>query len=85
MENKKQKDYWKCVIVDSGVQFVMTHFHLLMPELPAGSLAMKVTDLFSVLLINDLMYFFNKGITFLLSANESFCVGDGHIWLDGVW
>ena len=45
MEDKKPREDWKCVIVNSGVQFVMTHFHILMPELPAGSLAMKVTDL----------------------------------------
>ena len=45
MEKKKPKEDWKCVIVDSGVQYAMTHFPLLMPELPACSLAMEVTDL----------------------------------------
>ena len=55
------KDYWKCVTMDSGVQFVMTHFHQLMPELPAGSLAMKVTDLsVQCSLINDSVNFLTK-------------------------
>ena len=61
MENKKPKEGWKCVIVDSGVQFVMTHFHLLMPELPAGSLAMEVIDLsVQCSLINDSLNFLTK-------------------------
>ena len=55
------KDYWKCVTMDSGVQFVMTHFHQLMPELPVGSLAMKVTDLsVQCSLINDSVNFLTK-------------------------
>ncbi len=84
MGETKLKEDWKCVIVNSGVQFVTTYLHLLMPELSAGSLAMKVTEL--LVLINDsiYLYFFDKGLAIKLPAIGNFGVGDGEIWLDDV-